>query len=256
MRRLGSNWGTGSAVLVLAGVVGLLALVAAGVGGPWTITDRLGLVAGSPVPPDAPPVPIGNPFENVTPPPPRDQPPPDLSWLENVLLALGIAAAAAGLGALAWLIWRRFQALRPDPDGEPVPEGLLTTSQQKPEPQLPALRRGAAAAGALLDRISDPTDAIIRAWLALEEAAEASGVIREPSETPTEFTVDVLERTPAAPEPVRRLLKLYLHARFATEPASAEDVREAKRCLFALAESWSAADAAVDRISRGGTSPR
>ncbi len=241
-------------MLVLAGVVGLLALIAAGVGGPWTVTDRLGLIMGTPAPVSAPPVPISNPFASATPPPRDTQPPLDLSWLNNVLLALAIAAGVAGLGLLAWLIWRRYQALRPDPEEEPVPEGVLSASQQK-QPELPALRRGAAAAGHLLDRITDPTDAIIRAWLALEEAAETSGVVREPSETPTEFTVDVLNRTPAEPAPVRRLLRLYLHARFAAEPSTAEDVREAKRCLFALAESWSAADSAVDRISRGGTSP-
>ncbi len=240
---------------MLAGVVGLLALIAAGVGGPWTVTDRLGLIMGTPAPPSAPPVPISNPFASATPPPADREPPLDLSWLQNVLLALVITAGVVGLGLLGWLIWRRFRALRPDPDEEPVPDGLLTAYQDKPQPELPVLRRGVTAAGELLDRISNPNDAIIRAWLALEEAAESSGVTREPSETPTEFTVDVLDRTPAEPAPVRRLLRLYLQARFATEPATAEDVREAKRCLFALAESWSAADTAVDRISRGGSSP-
>ncbi|MFC7622981.1 DUF4129 domain-containing protein [Microlunatus sp. GCM10028923] len=244
--------GSAGAVLVLAGVVGLMALIAAGVGGPWTVVDRWGLIFGTPAPMSRPPQPISNPFASATPPPSERQPPPDLSWLNNVLLTLAILAGVAALGFVAWLIWRRFRAMRPDLEDEPVPIGA-GLAQVQAEPELPVLRRGAAAAARLLDRIADPNDAIIRAWLALEEAAEASGVPREQSETPTEFTVDVLDRTPAPPEPVQRLLRLYLAARFGSAPATAEDVRHAKQALFALAEHWSAADVAVDRISRGGS---
>lgn len=239
-------------MLVLAGVVGLMALIAAGVGGPWTVVDRWGLIFGTPAPMTRPPQPIGNPFASATPPPRERQPPLDLSWLDNVLLTLAIVAGVAVLGFVAWLIWRRFRAMRPDLEDEPVPTGSGLAHTQV-EPELPVLRRGAAAAVRLLDRIADPNDAIIRAWLALEEAAEASGVHRERFETPTEFTVDVLDRTPAPPEPVRRLLKLYLAARFGSAPATTEDVRDAKRALFALAEHWTAADDAVERISRGGS---
>ena len=34
----------------------------------------------------------------------------------------------------------------------------------------------------------DPADAIVRAWLGLQETAEESGIVRHPAETPTEFT--------------------------------------------------------------------
>lgn len=238
--------------MVLAGVVGLLALVASAVGGPWTVTDRLGLIFGTPPPPSAPPRPISNPFGTPSQPPLDRQPPLDLSWLDQVLLVLAVVAGVAVLGAVGYLIWRRFRALRPEPETEPVPAGQNIGDQLRAEPELPVLRRGVAAARDLLDRIADPDDAIIRAWLALEEAAEASGVPRDPAATPTEFTVAVIDLTPADPTAVRRLLALYLHARFASDPSGPDDVREAKRCLFALAERWSAADRAVDRISRGG----
>lgn len=239
-------------MIVLAGVVLLLVLIASGVGGPWTVTDRLGLVFGTPEAAAPTPRPINNPFGTPTPPAADGRPPLDLSWLDNVLLTLAIAAGVVAIGIVVWMIWRRFRALQPDPEDEPVPTGTAVAGDVPAEPELPALRRGVAAARDLLDRIADPDDAIIRAWLAVEEAAAESGVTRNPAETPTEFTVAVLDRTPADPAAVRRLLGLYLRARFATEPASSGDVREAKRCLFALAERWAEADHAVDRISRGG----
>ncbi len=74
-----------------------------------------------------------------------------------------------------------------------------------------------------------PGDAIIEAWLIVERAT-AHG--RAPHETPTEFTVAVLEREDADPDALRRLLKLYQRARFAPRHETDDhDVDSARRAL-------------------------
>lgn len=107
------------------------------------------------------------------------------------------------------------------------------------EPDLPALRRGVAAARSVLGEHDDPDDAIIAAWLALEAAAASSGVDRAPSATPTEFTARVLDATRADSDAARTLLQLYQLARFGRiGRTTSADVAAAGRCLERLAESW------------------
>lgn len=165
---------------------------------------------------------------------PTAVPPPgrgaDLSWLLWVGLGLLIAAAAVVVVAIVarLLALRRMEADRPDEEIDVVDIN----------PHLPTLQQGAARAEERLLAVGNPTDAIIAAWLALEEAAEATGVRRQPAQTPTEFTADVLGRTGVASEPVQTLLDLYLHARFAAVASSPADLERARDCIRALAASW------------------
>jgi hypothetical protein len=103
------------------------------------------------------------------------------------------------------------------------------------------LLRGVEAARLSLASIAEPTDAVIAAWLSLEDAAAESGVRRHPAQTPTEFTLGVLTATKADADATRELLALYHLARFSTHPVTAEDVERASRCLGAIAASWHAA---------------
>jgi hypothetical protein len=144
------------------------------------------------------------------------------------LLAAAVAAALVLL-ALRLLAVRRMYAEQPDEEVE-----ILDI-----QPDLPTLQQGAARAEEQLLAIGNPTDAIIAAWLALEEAAHASGVDRRAAQTPSEFTADVLGRTGVPAEPVQTLLQLYLRARFSTSPSTAEDLDQARRCVRDLATSWS-----------------
>jgi len=176
---------------------------------------------------------------------PRVTPPghgPDLSWLRWVGLGLLIVAAAIVVALIASRILavRRMYAERPDDELEVV--GEIT-------PDLPTLQQGAARAEERLLAVGNPTDAIIAAWLALEEAAEASGVPRQAAQTPTEFTADVLGRTGIDAEPVQTLLGLYLHARFSAQPASAADLDQARGCVRRLADGWQAFSEAPPRPS-------
>jgi hypothetical protein len=86
-----------------------------------------------------------------------------------------------------------------------------------------------------LDAAAHPGDAIVEAWLALEESAADKGIDRDPASTPTEFTLEVLDRTAAPPEAVRRLLHLYHEARFSHRVITVADVAVARESLLAIA---------------------
>jgi len=98
-----------------------------------------------------------------------------------------------------------------------------------------ALEEGLAAARRALRRELPPGDAVIAAWLALERAAQAGGIARDPALTATEFTLGLLDRTPADPAAARTLLRLYHRARFSEHPVSARDVIAARTALETLA---------------------
>ncbi|MHA7132985.1 DUF4129 domain-containing protein [Oerskovia turbata] len=101
--------------------------------------------------------------------------------------------------------------------------------------ELPALRRGVTHARRLLDTARTPRDAVTAAWIALEDAAADTGHRRHPAQTPTEFTTTVLDATPADPDAVTTLLRLYQRARFTTHDLTPHDVDTARDCLERLA---------------------
>jgi hypothetical protein len=216
---------------VAAAVVGVavLAVAAAGTNGRWSIVDRFGLFDAQPTfsPPSVP-------VRSAGPPATPAPTPPDVGgWVQPVLWVLLVVAVLVA----AFMVWRLLPrrarkarastALGAHVLGQPVEEAA------------PAVQRGLGAAQHLLDTVTDPTDAVLAAWVALEQAAARSGHPRRPADTPTEFTVEVLTATPADRAAVRTLLGLYHRARFSDTGVGAEAVTEARRCLDALAASWS-----------------
>ncbi|SED71347.1 protein of unknown function [Ruania alba] len=159
---------------------------------------------------------------------------PDLRWL------LVVGAVLAALVVLALLVRLLLWLRRPTPPAPPEPRGLAGHGEIDEEPELPVLHRGVQAAVAHLEQIHEPRDAIVAAWLALEEAAARSGVRRRPAQTPTEFTAAVLTRTGADQEAITRLLRLYHRARFSTSDPKREDVAAATEAFAALTASWPA----------------
>ena len=230
----------------------VLAVLSAAVAAPWRLESRswsflpeLRLPAVTPRP-LAPPPASGVPTTRVS-------HSPNLGWLVPV----GIAVLVLVVVAVLWWLWRRFRSSRLEGrrDGQPGDVVLLAA-----EPEVPVLRRGVAAAQRSLDEIGDPNDAIVAAWLALEDAAASSGVRRQPAETPTEFTVGVLRATAADPQATRDLLALYHRARFSAAGVSSTDVRAAGHCLAVLAASWSeltpdAVTRAVRTVPHGSNHP-
>lgn len=151
---------------------------------------------------------------------------------------LGIGVAVALVVLLALLVrsvgqwWRARE--KPEPDDEVAPDVALEADAN--ELSTPALREGVTrAARELVDGVP-PGDAVIAAWVSLEQAAERSGLVRERAQTASEFTVEVLDSTRADPQATRTLLGLYLTARFSEHPVTAADVGRARASLATLAD--------------------
>jgi Domain of unknown function (DUF4129) len=228
-------------VLLAAGMTALLALavLSAAMRGPWSMETRAFEFPFQPGP-----VPTLDTPENGQDPGLAAEQPDrealDLTW---VAVVIGIVV----LSVVILLILRFLRRLGRPVGGPQLPRGLATDVEAPPEPDIPVLLRGVSAARELLTRFAEPSDAVVAAWLALEDAAARSGVHRRPSATPTEFTFAVLAATPAPPAATQELLDLYRTARFSTHPITAADVERAAGCLAAIAESFTAAAAKADR---------
>lgn len=135
---------------------------------------------------------------------------------------------------LAW--WRdrplaRVEATAPDAGIEAIPS-------EEEAVQAPVVRRGIAGALDAVDARPDPSDAIVAAWLGLEDGAESAGLRRGVAETPAEFTVRIVGiRQPSARD-VRALLSLYESVRFGGRVATESDRVEARGRLRAIEEEW------------------
>ncbi|GGI08178.1 hypothetical protein GCM10011354_27790 [Egicoccus halophilus] len=225
--------------LVAAVGVLVLAVLGASTGAPWQLEPR---DVGSPIAPptgEQEPPPL---VEGLPPPPETGSPTIDLSWLRWVgwLLAMALAAGAV------WWLWTRYAGRVPPPRRIPGAGDEVTAGEFTDEPELPVLRRGMLDAARALEDRRAPADAVIAAWLALEQAAEVSGVRRRPAQTPTEFTVAVLERTAADAATTNELLALYHRARFSGRPVGPDDVARARDCLGRLAADVEASNAGRD----------
>ncbi|PYG00299.1 protein of unknown function [Georgenia satyanarayanai] len=216
---------------LLAAVVALAVVAGAALAGPWHVAPREVELAPPPAEQETRP-----PAEEV-----EQEPPPEPGERG---LPVTLLLAAAGLLLLALLLralLRRATLARGStaPPHDPALGTAVAPDPGEPEPDLPALRRGVAAARAVLASRGEPDDAVVAAWLELEAAAASSGVQRAPSDTPTELTTAVLDSTSADPVATRGLLRLYHRARFAPHAVlTAEDVAEAGRCLEQIAASW------------------
>ena len=224
----------GAALVPAVLAVGALVVLAAATGSSWGVTDRFGVFGEGPdyEPGVPPPVPSGTPG---TPPPLQD------SGVGSLVVPVLWATLVLGLLAVLFWLWRVVP--RPPTKGQAAaPAGGPAVGDRGPD--APAVRQGVREAQQLLDAVADPTDAVLAAWVALEEAAARSGVPRRPADTPTELTSRVLAATEADEQAVTTLLALYHRARFSADGVGPDAVVEARRCLGDLARSWSRFSAA------------
>jgi hypothetical protein len=164
-----------------------------------------------------------------------------------VFLIIAVIVVALALLRL-WLWWRN----RPTREEatlrvatEAAPEVVAVA--QDPEPDPPVLLSGIELALQTLDEHRDPADAIVRAWLGLQETAEQSGIVRRASETPTEFTSRILRRAFADDRAIGTLLRLYLRTRFGDHPPTAADVADVRAALSDLVAGWHSGEAIIRR---------
>ena len=166
-------------------------------------------------------------------------------------------AIAVGL-VLLLILWLRRRAPRrraPQPIEAEAPPAVAAGVGRpaEPEPDVPVIRSGLEEALLELERDVEPGDAVVRAWLGLQQTAEQSGVSRGRSETPTEFTSRILGRVfandTAGSEAIATLLRLYLRTRFGDHPVTDADVTLVRRALRELVRTW---DSSGVRPTRGG----
>lgn len=236
--RLGPRAGAG-ATLPLAVLLTVIVIAAAGIGGTSHFTGarwypHLGgahhttqlTVATTP----------------TTPGPGRQRPHrPSTVGLPLWLGVLAAVALAIGIGLLLLRLWGRRRAPTA-PMAHASTAGTVQVVGPEPPPEPEALLTGIELALCELDEERDPADAVVRAWLGLQETAEESGIQRRgPAETPTEFATRVLSSAFADDRALRTLLRLYLRTRFGDHPVTPEDVSEVRAALQQLLENWSAA---------------
>ena len=231
---------------VAATALVLLAVVAAGFRGTWSADPA---PVGTPGPgPAPPPVPVETASVDLGDPPPVQEATPleAPAWLEGAVTALAVALLV-GLVVLGvrWLLTqRRARRTGTLALGDPGAVSAATDTVPAELPDLePALERAARA----LRQPGAPADAIVAAWVALEETAASSGTARAPAQTPTEFTTALLARTSADPAALATLRRTYLAARFGTTLPTGPDVVAAADAIARIRETWRDADADAAR---------
>lgn len=215
----------GVIVVVAAGLAGTSDFTGArwyphlGGGGPTTTLPKKKPVA---IPPPTTAVPRGH--SSISPP----------AWLVVVAIVVVVIAIVA---VLLWLWSRRRLPAAPRLHAAAVQTAPQTVPAE-PEPEPEALLTGIALALRVLDEGREPGDAIVRAWIGLQETAAESGIVRHPSESPTEFTARILAAAFTDDDALRTLLRLYLRTRFGDHPVTAEDVAAVRSALGQLVSSW------------------
>jgi len=151
-----------------------------------------------------------------------------------------IAVLIAGVLLWRWLRSRptRFTATIPVAETTLPDTRAAVDDEPDSEALAPVVRRGLARAVELLAEDIPPSDAIVAAWLGLQEAAEDSGVRRRPAETPAEFTARIIRRAGADPRSATTLLRLYQDVRFGGIAATTADIARARAALVELEAAW------------------
>ena len=132
-----------------------------------------------------------------------DRAAPALDWL---MVALAIIVLIIVVKFLQWLLrrdWEQSQAPGEDDRSDDLDLLLQATSE---------MARGTALAE------GEPRNVVVRSWVALEDAASASGLARDPAETAAEFTRRFLGTWQVDEATTHELGELYREARFSRHP--------------------------------------
>ena len=195
---------------------------------------NFGASNGGPVP-TLPPGPTENPMAELIP----DQTGGEGSVVGWILLALAAVVAAVLLFFLVRALVRAWLARTPRRIAEaPGAENYVSDAEPDPEAAAPEIRRGIAFARRVIDEHEAPSDAIVAAWVGLEQSAADAGLVRGTAETPAEFALRIITQRAAIAAEARDLLGLYERVRFAGIAASEDDRDAARRALDAIAEGW------------------
>ncbi|PRB07980.1 DUF4129 domain-containing protein [Microbacterium sp. MYb64] len=167
---------------------------------------------------------------------------PDSPILGIIVAVIELVIAACFLAVLAWLFWRLARALwaarplsREIGGAGDAGAGAVAGDESV---DAGAIRSAAADAQEAIETHRDPGDAIVAAWVHLEEATSRAGRSRLPSETPGEFALRILRRRPGVDTELETLLGLYESVRFGGVQADESGRATARRCLAIVEEVW------------------
>lgn len=144
---------------------------------------------------------------------------PALDWLMVFFALVGLAIVVT---IIRWLLnreWEESQA----PEEDELPDDLDLLMEATSE----TARSTALAEG-------EPRNVVVRCWVALEDAAEASGLPRDAAETAAEFTRRFLGVWDVDRDHTQELAALYREARFSRHPVGREDGARAVEIVSAI----------------------
>jgi len=153
-------------------------------------------------------------------------------WVVSVLRSLMLIAVVLVAILIARAVIRLLRNVR-----------MPAMPQTDPEhwQQITAVRVAEAVDDSLAQLATGPaSDAIVACWVALERAADQAGLAREPSETPSEFTVRVLAGAAVSERDLNRLAALYREARFSRHALPEQARAEARAALEVLRDQLAA----------------
>lgn len=220
---------------LLVAVLVALVLLGAATATPWQLSLPEAVLPASPTD-DPEPVRTPGPVGAL-----EEQPTPDAFTVIAVVLAV---AGALVILALLVLLGRRALARLAAPteeSGDTVPVGAGLAAETTAAIPLADLQDAVRRALRHVDDAASPHDAVVAAWVALEDAADTHGTTRDPAETPTEFTSRLLAATPAPAASVAQLRALYAEARFTRRPVAPDQVTRARDALRTVARALDAA---------------
>lgn len=160
-----------------------------------------------------------------------------IAMIVGILIAVVIALLLLRLAIrLIRALWERRALQRKDamtPDlahvAAPVPESVIDA---------PIVRDAISGALDAIDESPVPADAIVSAWVGLEESAGRAGQERGMAETPGEFTLRIIGRRGEIAAETTALLALYERVRFGGHVATEDDRADARALLTRIRRGW------------------
>ena len=159
--------------------------------------------------------------------------------VSNIVMVIGIGmAVAVGIGIL-WLVVRTVTRLwsqrrlrkRAGASLAAVQDGASSEERASA-----AVQSGIVEALQDIEDHMDPGEAIVAAWMGLEQSARRAGFVRSVSETPMEFTRRIIVRAAGSAAEVDSLLRLYERVRFGGYIADEGDRARARDALRSIQE--------------------
>lgn len=160
-----------------------------------------------------------------------------LAVILMLLVVAGVVALLVIVIRALLRAWRNRPTERRD-GVEVAAEVAEVAAVREPEVVIEAIRRGIAGALQAIDERALPTDAVIAAWVGLEESAADAGVTRAPSETPGEFALRIITRRSGIEDDASELLRLFERVRFGAHRATETERQAARAALRRIEEVW------------------